>query len=471
MQSGDTEARLAIAPVPPGWDGVAERADQLTGLMDRAGFLRLLEAQVQAALAGQAAPPVLLIDLDRFKAVNDAYGHPAGDALLRIAARRIRGAVRRGEAPGGSPGGSSSEQPGEAERPVDAVGRLGGDEFAVLLRPPVALDQAMAVGQRLVELLSRQFLVEGNVAQVGASVGVAEMAAGASTGLDLIRQADLALYAAKRQGRGRVALFDPALQKAAETRTGLELELRAALPLGQFELHYQPLLGLAGNRIEGFEALLRWRHPSRGLLGPGEFLQRADEIGLLPGIGAWVLRVACAAAVGWAGHLTIAVNVAPCQLTDPGFAELVGRVLRETGLAPGRLELEVTENALIDAAGGPVTEVLQSLDAMGVRLALDDFGTGYASLSQLRRLPFHRMKIDRSFADDRAMMAAAIGIGHTLGLGTTVEGIEQQSQLDSAQAMGCDVAQGYLISRPLDGAGMARFLAGNSLPQDDEVLP
>lgn len=412
--------------------------DHLTGLADRGGFLAALEETL--ALQGLEEPVLLLLDLDRFKAVNDAHGHPAGDALLMSAGGRIRAAVRRD----------------------DLVGRLGGDEFAVLLRPSATAEEAARIAERLVDLLGRPFLVEGRVAQVGASVGVARSTAGAWNSAQLMKRADLALYAAKARGRGRVADFEPALQQAAEERVALETELRAALPLGQFELHYQPLLDLRSQKIIGFEGLLRWRHPKRGLIAPGRFLPLAEEINLMPAIGAWVLRQACRDAMTWPDGMRVSINAAPSQLVDGSLPSIVRAALAESGLHGARLEIEVTENALIDGLARDVPAQFSALAAMGVEIALDDFGTGYASLAQLGNFRFQRMKIDRRFAADARMLDAALGVGRALGLHTTAEGIEEPAQLDAAISQGCEIGQGYLIGRPMAPDAMREFLAGRT---------
>lgn len=329
----------------------------------------------------------------------------------------------------------------------------------MLLRPSATAQEARRIAERLVDLLGRPFLVDGRVAQVGASVGLARAMADAWSSAQLMKRADLALYAAKARGRGRVADFEPALQQAAEERVALETELRAALPLGQFELHYQPLLDLRSQNIIGFEALLRWRHPKRGLMAPGHFLPLAEDIKLMPAIGAWVLRQACRDAMTWPGDMRVSVNAAPSQLVDGGLPEIVRAALAESGLQGARLEIEVTEHALIDALARDVPAQFSALAAMGVDMALDDFGSGYASLAQLGNFRFQRMKIDRSFATDARMLDAALGVGRALGLHTTAEGIEDPAQLDAAINQGCEIGQGYLIGRPMAPAAMRAFLA------------
>jgi diguanylate cyclase (GGDEF)-like protein len=413
-------------------------ADDLTGLAGRGGFLAALDAALAAFDAERRDPPVLmLLDLDRFKAVNDIMGHPVGDAVLRGAAQRIRGALRR----------------------MDLAGRLGGDEFAVLLAPPISDEEAAGIARRLVDLMGRPFLVEGGqLAQIGLSVGVAVAALGLST-IELVKRADLALYAAKARGRGRFAAFEPAMQQAAEERAALSQGLRAALPLGQFRLAYLPLLDIHSSAIEAVEALLRWERPGHGPVGPTRFIPLAEELGLMPAIGAWVLRTACSDAMSWERPLGVNVNVSPTQLADGRLPEIVASVLAETGLPPGRLELEVAEGTLLDAASASPLEQFRALRSLGVHLALDDFGTGYSSLSRLRDLPFRRVKLDRSFAGDPAMMRAAVGVGRALGLSTTAEGIEEPEQLAAARTEGCAQAQGFLISTPLSPEELRGWIA------------
>ena len=418
--------------------------DDLTGLLGRSGFIAALNASLVAAREGkEEAPALLLLDLDRFKQVNDSLGHAAGDAVLRGAASRIRARLRRG----------------------DVAGRLGGDVFACLLLPPVDADAAVAVAERLVSLMGRPFLHEGQVAQIGLSVGIAVAEHGLHAE-DMLKRADLALYAAKHRGRGRYALFQPALQEAAEARHNLALDLRAALALGQFVLVYQPLVDVASGRLTGAETLLRWERPRLGRVGPAQFLPMAEELGLMPMIGAWVLREACAECATWPGSLGVSVNVAPSQFTDGTLPGLVAAAIRDANLDPRRLELEVTEETLMHRGQtGPIAQ-FEAIRALGVRIAMDDFGTGYSSLAQLRAFPFDRVKLDRSFADDLPMMRAALSVGRALGLATTAEGIEQAEQLDAARREGCQTVQGYLIGKPLDVAQwrtrMADHVAGGS---------
>ncbi|MBX9701631.1 MAG: EAL domain-containing protein [Acetobacteraceae bacterium] len=406
--------------------------DPLTGLADRRGFHAALASMLAA---GGEGPALLMVDLDRFKPVNDLLGHPVGDALLQAAARRLRSTVRGG----------------------DLCARLGGDEFAVLLASPTTADQAEALAARLVELLSRPYLIEGQLALIGASVGVAIAPADGATSEALISSADLALYAAKAAGRGTARRFEPAMRARAEHRRTLEQDLRAALALDQLELHFQPQIALEDNALSGFEALLRWRHPRRGLVRPDHFLPLAAEAGLMPAFGRWVLREACAAAATWPQPLRVAVNVAPLELEYGSLLRSVAAALAETTLSPWRLELEITETALLQP-----TEVVQAqldgLRQMGVQISLDDFGTGFSSLTQLRRFPFDRIKIDRSFVGDPAVLSAIAGLGTALGMRTTAEGVETRRQLDEIRAGGCTDAQGYLLGRPMPGGEVSSWI-------------
>ncbi len=422
--------------------------DALTGLVNRSAFHARLEAALADWKQDTSGPAVLMVDLDRFKAVNDSLGHPAGDALLRIAAKRLRAAVRG----------------------TDVAARLGGDEFAVLLAAPVAPEVAAMVAERLVDLLARPYLVQGQAANVGASVGLAFAEPDCTTVDALIGRADMALYQAKGNGRGRVGLFSPTLQQRADLRRQTEQDLRAALMLGQLELFYQPQYDLKIGQLSGFEALLRWRHPLRGLVPPADFIPLAEEIRLISTLGEWVLRTACAEAARWPGTMTVAVNVAAQQFECGRLVSIVEAALEGAGLPGPRLELEITESALLKDPRGIVTAQLTTLKAMGVLISLDDFGTGYSSLSQLRSFPFDRLKIDRSFVNDDAVVRAIAAMGSSMGIRTTAEGVETAAQLNSLRREGCDEVQGYLLGRPLPASAIpqtiARLVVGAPLLQE-----
>jgi predicted signal transduction protein with EAL and GGDEF domain len=331
---------------------------------------------------------------------------------------------------------------------------LGGDEFAILRVGADAAQGAAALGARLVESLGRPFVLEGQLINIGTSIGVA-MAPG--DGLDpdgLLKNADLALYKAKGDGRGTVRFFHTAMDEEVQLRRVLELDMRASLSAGDFELHYQPQMDLATDRIGGFEALVRWRHPVRGMISPAAFIPAAEETGLIVPLGEWVLREACRQAAGWPSDVRVSVNVSAVQFRHRNLVQVVMSALASAGLDPRRLELEITETVLMQDSELSV-RILHQLRALGVSIALDDFGTGYSSLSYLRRFPFDRIKIDRSFvrdlardAEGAAIVRAIIGLGRSLSIATTAEGVETREQLDILRREGCTEMQGYLLSPP-----------------------
>ncbi|MFC7735677.1 putative bifunctional diguanylate cyclase/phosphodiesterase [Roseomonas sp. GCM10028921] len=416
------------------------RGDALTELADRAEFRARLE---EALTFGRPAPlqpasqelAVLLIDLDRFKAVNDNLGHAAGDALLRHVGVRLRSALRD----------------------ADLAARLGGDEFAVLIEGLTGQEAISRVAARLVDLLSRPYLIDGCIAHIGASIGIAFARPGSEAEL-VLRRADLALYKAKADGRGRFHFFEQELEEAAEARRALEFDLRAALALGQFELFYQPQVDLAENCLAGFEALIRWHHPQRGLVPPDRFVPLAEELGLMDEIGEWVLREACTEAMRWPDALTVAVNVAVPQFASGTLVKKVATALSVSGLPSSRLELEVTESVLLSESRSAIGQ-LAALKALGVQVSLDDFGTGYSSLTQLRSFPFDRVKIDRAFADDPAVVRAIAALGTNLGMRTTIEGVETAEQMERVRSEGCTEAQGFLLSKPVPATEVAELIA------------
>jgi diguanylate cyclase (GGDEF)-like protein/PAS domain S-box-containing protein len=411
--------------------------DALTELPNRALFRQRLDqalAQMkrQAGRGRETSFAVLYLDLDRFKVVNDTLGHPVGDALLQEVARRIR----------------------EAVRSEDTVARLGGDEFAIL---QVGLEQpygASALAQRLVEIVSQPYAIDGHHVTVGTSIGIALAPSHGLEADQLAKGADFALYRAKAEGRNVHRFFASEMDAEVQAHRSLELDLQKALDRGEFELHYQPMLDLARRRIVGFEALLRWHHPTRGLLLPGEFIPVAEEARLIGPIGEWVLRQACAEAGTWPSHVHVAVNVSAVQFRFGNLVQSVALALADAGLAADRLELEITETVLLQEDDRVLASLAQ-LRELGVRIALDDFGTGYSSLSYLRRFAFDKIKIDRAFIgeitnpDTAAVVRAIIGLGARLGTMITVEGIETAEQLARMRAEGCSEAQGYLVGRPL----------------------
>ena len=405
--------------------------DSLTGLASRL----YLEDTLTQVLARRPEEPVMLflLDLDRFKAVNDTLGHPAGDAVLRLVAERLKASVRK-----------------------DAViARLGGDEFAILICPALIDDQAVGIANRILDLIQRTYLVEGQLINIGISIGIAKSPAHGTTCVQMMRSADLALYESKSSGRATFHFFEETMERRAQARRTSELELRRALALRQLELFYQPQVDTNTNRLVGFEALLRWRHPEKGIISPGEFLPIAEEIGVIVPIGDWVLRSACREARNWPADVTVAVNVSPLQFDASDFAESVRRALAASGLPGERLEIEITEGVMLrnDAT---ILKTLHSIRSMNVRVAMDDFGTGYASLSQLARFPFDKIKIDRSLAGfdgdnpkQRSIVRAITALGESLGVATLAEGVEDADQVQRLRMDGCTSVQGYFFSKPV----------------------
>lgn len=413
--------------------------DPLTGLDNRRAFtIRLGDA-----LAQDAPAALLIIDLDGFKAVNDTLGHGAGDLLLGRAAERIAAVI------------------GEHGR----LARLGGDEFAVLL-PGKDAPFAEALAAGIVERLSYPFLINAQVCDISASVGIAMAPDHGAKPSTLVRNADLAMYAAKDSGRSRWMRFDENMHGRVQERRGLELDLRRAVARREFEVHYQPLHRSGDGSWSGAEALVRWPHAVRGLVSPALFVPLAEEIGLIGEIGQWVLAQAAAEARRWPEYTYVAVNISPRQLADPGLVDRVAAVLADTQLPPSRLELEITESALL-ADEEHTRIVLTRLRDLGVGLALDDFGTGFSSLSALHRYPFTRLKIDRSFIagctedDSRAGVVRTIAVlAQTLGMRVTAEGIETGEQREFVTALGCQALQGYLFGRPMPAAEIRRLAQG-----------
>jgi len=389
---------------------------------------------------------VVALDLDHFKYVNDSLGHAARDRLLRKAGERIAGVL----------------QPG------DTAARTGDDEFVLLLAEREDEGQAMATVSEVLQAVARPFTEDGQRIHLGCSAGVAGFPGDGQDAETLLRHAEIALYRAKQEGRNTVRFYLPGMNERAHERLALVDAMREALRDGQFELHYQPQVALASNRVVGVEALIRWRHPQRGVVRPDVFIALAEETGLIVPIGTWVLEQACRQAVRWraagGGALRMGVNLSPRQFREEGLAASVRRVLDESGLPPACLELELTEGVVMDdperAAGA-----MRELKAMGVRMAIDDFGTGYSSLSYLRRFPVDVLKVDQSFVRDiehdkgsAAMVAAIVSLAHELGIGVIAEGVETAAQRDFLRARGCDEVQGYLYSRPLPAQELAGLL-------------
>jgi diguanylate cyclase (GGDEF)-like protein len=406
--------------------------DALTGLANRAEFKLKGESAVIAALQDNASLALLLVDLDRFKAVNDTMGHASGDMLLQAVAQRLSDHVRAD----------------------DIVARLGGDEFAIIQRP--APDQhaaASALAARLVTALGQPFDLGGQAASIGASIGVAVLD-GRQTIEQLMHQADLALYQVKAAGRDGFQLYESVLGAREQDRRRLGIELREAIARDELTLHYQPIVALADGAVLGVEALVRWPHPLRGQLAPDQFIPLAEECDLIVPLGEFVIRRACADAMAWPDHIKVAINISPSHIRQRTLFDSVSQALLATGLPPERLEVEVTETVLLQNDEGVLDE-LHALRGIGVSIALDDFGTGYSSLSHLRMFSFDKIKIDRLFvaeiterSDSAAIVAAVLGLARALGITVTAEGIETEMQRRVLQAAGCMQGQGWLFGRP-----------------------
>ncbi|MBD8530191.1 MULTISPECIES: bifunctional diguanylate cyclase/phosphodiesterase [unclassified Massilia] len=411
--------------------------DTLTGLPNRHRLGTCLEEAIAgAALSGERAG-VMFIDLDRFKSVNDMLGHSAGDALLAQAGARLQACVGA----------------------VDVVARLGGDEFAVVLPQLAASGQAEAIAQSIVEALAQPFLLQGQQLFVSASVGIAAWPEDGIDAATLLKNADTAMYSAKQDGRNNYRFYRAEMNANAALRLQTESQLHLALERGEFELHYQPKVKLAGNSLSGFEALLRWHHPERGLVAPIEFISILEETGLILPVGEWIITEVCRQVQAWSAlHASVppvAINLSARQLAQAGFAGTVRGIVADAGIDPCLLEFELTESMLM-ADPESAVRILSSLKAQGMRLSVDDFGTGYSSLAYLKRFPLDALKIDRTFvrdlpddADDAAITKAVISLAHSLNLKVVAEGVETIAHLDALRAYGCDEIQGYYISKPL----------------------
>ena len=430
------EVALAVARASHG--ALQAFTDSLTGLGNRSLLLDRLEHRLAHAHRTSSSATVLFVDLDRFKLVNDSLGHIVGDQLLIAVADRLQRCVRDG----------------------DICARLGGDEFGVLLADGSAAD---AVARRMIEALQRRFFIDGHEVFVGVSIGIA---AGREDPETLLRNADVAMYHAKRSGTGRFEHFKPMMHAALLVRLGQDSELRRAIEREEFELHYQPLFNLRAGRLAAFEALVRWRHPERGLVSPLEFIPVAEETGLIVDIDRWVLAEACRQFAAWwrVAPLSLSVNAAMRDLQQPGFAETVERAIAGA-FPPSALIVEVTESARLEEAPGGLAS-LHAAKELGVRVALDDFGTGYSSLLSLAQLPVDLVKVARPFLQAsgsgevkaNGLLAGMIALGRHLGLMTVAEGIETTGQHELLVELGCDLGQGYLLGRPVNAAGAAALV-------------
>jgi diguanylate cyclase (GGDEF)-like protein len=424
------------------------RHDALTDLPNRTLLRERLEQELKRVKRGECLA-VLCLDLDHFKSVNDTLGHPLGDELLKAVAERLRGCIRE----------------------LDTIARLGGDEFAIIMTGMAEPAHAAAFCQRLREEISRPYHLDGHQIVIDISIGISIAPFDAAEPDQLLKNADMALYGAKDDGRGAYRFFEPEMDARMRQRRELEMDLRNALASGEFELHYQPLVSLKDNEITGFEALLRWRHPLRGLVSPAEFIPVAEETGLIIPLGEWVLRQACRETAGWPGDVKIAVNLSPAQLKSRNLVQVVMNALAASGMPASRLQLEITESVLMQNTFATLG-TLHQLRKLGVQIAMDDFGTGYSSLSYLRSFPFDKIKIDRSFINDLANGAEPLAIVHavtslakSLRMISTAEGVETQQQWEKLQAVGCTEMQGHFFSRARPASEIVELFLPELSPQ------
>lgn len=417
------------------------RHDALTGLGNRALFRDEMNRVLVRTGRGETIG-VLCLDLDRFKIINDTLGHPTGDALLQAVADRLRSCIRE----------------------VDTAFRLGGDEFAVIAIDSSIPDGTVGLAERIIAAISLPYDIGDQQLNVGASIGVAFAPGDGKDPDRLLKAADLALYRAKEDGKGRVRVFEPEMDQRLQSRRMLELELRRALDAGEFVLHYQPLLDVNTNEVSAFEALLRWENRDRGTVSPADFIPLAEEVGLIIPLSEWVLHEACCEAAAWPQPVKVAVNLSPIHFYHGDLVKTVSEALQASSLEPGRLELEITEGVLLQDTQSTIV-TLTALKRLGVRIAMDDFGTGYCSLSYLQRFPFDKIKIDQTFVKDLGCKAEALaiiravsGLATSLGMATTAEGVETTDQLRKIKTEGCTEAQGYLFSKPVPADAVPELL-------------
>ncbi len=416
------------------------RHDSLTKLPNRVLFNEALHTACMNA--GKKPFALLCLDLDDFKSVNDTVGHTVGDGLLMAVAERMRSCIRDGDTPA----------------------RVGGDEFALIVSTG-DLEEIVGVAQRIIERISKPYHFDGRMVEIGISIGITIAPRDGATPTILLKNADLALYRAKGEGRGILRLYDSDMDKRLQDRRSMQTDLRHALANGEFSLNFQPIIDLADLRITAAEALLRWEHPVRGLISPVDFIPLAEEAGLIAPIGAWALREACSVAASWPADIKIAVNLSPLQFRDAGLVEMVDNVLETSGLAASRLELEITESLVLETNSQTV-DALWKLHTKGVRIALDDFGTGYSSLSYLRRFPFDKIKIDRSFIrdlghekDGSSIILAIVSLADSMNMIVTAEGVERAEQAALLTSYGCAQAQGYFFYRPMTATAISKAIS------------
>jgi diguanylate cyclase (GGDEF)-like protein/PAS domain S-box-containing protein len=423
-----TERRRADAQI-----AYMARHDALTGLANRVLFQEKSEQALMRLQQGGERFAAFMLDLDRFKDVNDSLGHPVGDALLKAVTRRLR----------------------TCTRDTDIVARFGGDEFAILQTTDSnQKESAIILANRLLENITAPYDLDGHKVIVGTSIGIAMAPDHGTRADELLRNADLALYRVKSNGRNGYRFFEREMETEAWSRRILEAELREAISRHEFELYYQPVIHSATRQLAGAEALIRWRHPVRGIVGPDDFIPLAEETGLIAELGEWVLRTACTEAARWAPHLSVAVNLSAAQFRKSNLVDVVATAIRDSGLAPERIELEITESVLLQKSAENIG-LLHQLRSLGPRIVLDDFGTGFSSLSYVQAFPFDKIKIDKSFVNEissrptcAAIVCAVTGLARSLNIVTTAEGVETEEQFELLIAAGCNQAQGYLFGQP-----------------------
>jgi diguanylate cyclase (GGDEF)-like protein len=415
--------------------------DSLTGLGNRLLFKEHLEqALMDVSLPHPSA--VLFLDLDGFKSVNDTLGHSVGDLLLKSIATKLRNILR----------------------PTDRISRLGGDEFAILQTSGAQPASSLAMAEEILAIVGQQNTIDGHDVTVGASIGIAFGSAGETDAEIILKNADIAMYSAKSDGRGTYRVFDPAMDSIVQARRILERNLRAGFSNNEFKLFYQPLINLRTKKVKAFEALIRWEHPERGLVSPSEFIQVAEEMGLIVPLGEWVLRQACTEAMDWPEEICVSVNLSPLQFAKGNLVSTVVSALASSGLPGSRLELEITESVLLEKSERNIS-ILNQLRSLGIRISMDDFGTGYSSIGYLRSFPFDKIKIDQSFVRDLlvdegslAIVRAIAGLGVSFGIITTAEGVETEEQMRCLNLEGCTEVQGYFFSKPVPADEIAELL-------------
>jgi diguanylate cyclase (GGDEF)-like protein len=430
--------------------GHMARHDALTDLPNRVLLRERLEHELKRVKRGECLA-VLCLDLDHFKSVNDTLGHPIGDELLKLVADRLRGCTRE----------------------PDTIARLGGDEFAIIMTQMQKSDDAAILARRIQESIIKPYQIEGHQIITDISTGISLSPDDGTEPDELLKNADMALYGAKADGRGTYRFFESEMDERMKARRDLEMDLRKALTHKEFELYYQPLVNLQTNEITAFEALLRWKHPTRGTISPADFIPIAEETGLIIPLGEWVLKTACKETVNWPDHVKVAVNLSPTQLTNRNLVDVVKKALADSGLDACRLQLEITETVLLQNTFATLAR-LHELRKLGAQIALDDFGTGYSSLSYLRSFPFDKIKIDQSFIQDMsngaeplAIVNAVAGLAKCLNMISTAEGVETQQQMDTVQSIGCTEMQGYLFSRARPAKEIGQFFPSGAVRAPD----